>query len=258
LGLSLALPKAQTGNVKIFELPGSVKLEMVLIPAGSFMMGSPSGEQDRDDDEKQHKVTLTNDFYIGKYEVTQAQWQAVMGNNPSYFKGANLPVEQVSWDDCQEFIKKINELTNLRINGFRLPTEAEWEYACRAGTLTPFHYGNSLSSSQANFDGNYPYNTSEGIYRKKPLPVGSFSPNAWGLYDMHGNVWEWCQDWYGEYPSGSVTNPTGANSGSHRVLRGGGWNSGARICRSAFRLNLSPDNRDNGLGLRLCLPAGRH
>ena len=190
---------------------------------------------------------------MGKYEVTQRQWQQVMGNNPSSFKNAGLdaPVERVSWNDCQEFIKKLN----AKIGGegrFRLPTEAEWEYACRAGSTTPFHYGSRLDSSMANFDGNYPYGgASKGIYREKPVKVGSFRPNAFGLYDMTGNVWEWCQDWYGDYPSGSVTDSIGPRSGSICVLRGGGWISGARSCRSANRFRGTPSGTSINLGFRL-------
>ena len=148
----------------------------------------------------------------GVYTVTQEQWQAVMGNNPSHFKGEkNLPVEKVSWDDCQEFIKKLREKDK---KPYRLPTEAEWEYACRAGTTTPFHFGETISTDQANYNGNFTYgNGKKGVYRKKTTPVGSFPANAWGLHDMHGNVWQWCQDWYGDYPQKDVVDPQGPEKG---------------------------------------------
>jgi formylglycine-generating enzyme required for sulfatase activity len=236
-----------TGNT----FRNSIGMEFVKIPAGSFMMGSPASEANRADVETQHRVTISRDFYMGKYEVSQAQWTALMGTNPSGFKGDNLPVERVSWDDAQEFIKKLN----ARGEGtYRLPTEAEWEYAARAGTMGAFGIGNgdSLSSEQANFDGNYPYgNTSKGKWLQKTAPVGSYRANAWGLYDMHGNVWEWCQDWFGAYPSGSVKDPTGATSGSVRVDRGGGWNGSGEFLRSAFRLFYSPSLRGGNLGFRL-------
>jgi formylglycine-generating enzyme required for sulfatase activity len=189
---------------------------------------------------------------MGKYEVTQAQWERVMGSNPSNFKnaGKDAPVEQVSWDDCQAFIRKLNAL--VPGGGFRLPTEAEWEYACRAGTTTTFHYGNDLDASMANFDGNYPYgNGAKGRYRETTVPVGTFKPNAWNLYDMHGNVWELCWDWHGEYPTGSVIDPSGPGSGSNRVPRGGSWDCNARDCRSANRVRYVPGSRNSLVGLRL-------
>ncbi len=227
--------------------------QMVQIKGGTFMMGSPTSEPERYNKETQHQVTLS-DFKIGKYEVTQAQWQAVMGSNPSNFKDCdNCPVENVSWEDIQEFLKKLNE--KYPPSGgrglYRLPTEAEWEYACRTGTSTPFHTGNNLTTEQANYNG-FPYNGNpEGQYREKTTPVGSFSPNAWGLYDMHGNVWEWCSDWYGAYPSGAQTNPQGPATGSLRVLRGGSWVDYARFCRSAFRHYNSPSFRGYFYGFRL-------
>jgi formylglycine-generating enzyme required for sulfatase activity len=235
------------------DLGGGVSLELVWIPAGSFTMGSPDNESGRYDDEgPQHKVTISKGFWMGKHEVTQEQWQAVMGRNPSKFKGSKNPVEQVSWDGCQSYIQQLNR--KVQGVGFRLPTEAEWEYACRAGTTTAFHYGNDLDASLANFDGNYPYgNGRKGEYRRKTVPVGSFKPNAFGLYDMHGNVWEWCQDWYGAYPSGAVTDPAGPGAGSSRVLRGGSWLNHARGCRSAGRYNRVPGNRIFDIGFRVVL-----
>ncbi len=239
----------QESNPHITNFLGMV---FAYIPPGVFMMDSPLSEKNRDGDEKLHKVTLTKGFYMQTTEVTQGEWKAVMGNNPSYFKnyGDDYPVEQVSWNDIQEFIHKLNQKAGG--NTYRLPTEAEWEYACRAGTTTPFNTGNCLSSSQANYDGRYPYpGCSKGQYKKGTISVESFKPNTWGLYNMHGNVWEWCQDWYGNYPSGPVTNPTGANLGTYRVLRGGGWSNNARHTRSANRYYDSPDNGLSDTGFRL-------
>ncbi len=233
-----------------------VKFEMMPIEAGSFVMGSPEDEDGRENDELLHRVTLTKDFYMGKYEVTQEQWEAVMGNNPSYFKGAKRPVEQVSWNDAQEFIKKLNAQDDVKRNGmkFRLPTEAEWEYACRAGTTTAYSWGNTLNGDKANCNGNYPCGTElKGTYLKRTTDVGSYAPNAWGLYDMHGNVYEWCEDWYGSYDNGAVTDPKGAPSGSYRVLRGGSWSNLAWSCRSADRGNSGPTCRYFNFGFRLVL-----
>jgi formylglycine-generating enzyme required for sulfatase activity len=229
-------------------------IEMVFVKGGTFTMGCTSEQSNCFDNEKTiHQVTLS-DFQIGKYEVTQKQWQFIMGSNPCIFKGDNLPVENVSWNDLQEFIQKLNQKTGKT---YRLPTEAEWEYACRAGTSTPFYTGNNLTTSQANYDGNYPYNNNpKGEYRAKTIPVGSFAPNAWGLYDMHGNVWEWCNDWYGNYSSGSQSNPQGASSGSSRVLRGGSWDFIARRCRSASRNDYAPGIRSGNIGFRLALSDG--
>jgi formylglycine-generating enzyme len=245
----------QTGQPKRFT--NSIGMEFVWIPPGEFMMGSPENEPGRFDNETLHRVILTRGFYMQTTTVTQGQWKALMGNNPSYFKdgGDKCPVERVSWDDAQEFIKKLNQKEKSE---YRLPTEAEWEYACRAGTDTPFYFGKCLSTDEANYDGNYPLEgCSKGIYRKKPVPVKAFPPNAWGLYDMHGNVWEWCHDWYGDYPTTSVTDPTGPDSGSNRVRRGGSWSNGARFCRSAYRHRNSPAYRYDNLGLRLLLPPGQ-
>jgi formylglycine-generating enzyme len=176
----------------------------------------------------------------------------VMGSNPSYFGngGEECLVEGVSWDDCQSFIKKLNQMEGKDLYNF--PTEAQWEYACRAGMRTPFFFGNCLSTDEANYDGNYPYSgCSKGKCRTETTPVYSFWANAWGLYDMHGNVWEWCRDWYGDYPKGSVTDPVGPSSGDFRVIRGGSWDDYARYCRSAYRDYFSPDDRDGYLGFRL-------
>ncbi len=243
------------GQEKTVNLGGGVKLTLVWIPPGEFMMGSPGSEANRGSDEgPRHRVKITRGFWMGRYEVTQAQWQAVMGSNPSNFKGSDNPVERVSWNDCQEFIKKLARKTGQR---FRLPTEAEWEYACRAGTETVFHYGDSLSSRQANFDGDYPYGgASKGTYLKKTTSVGSYRPNAFGLYDMHGNVWEWCQDWYGNnyYQSSPASNPQGPSSGSGRVLRGGSCYRNAYDCRSALRRG-TPDYWFDVDGFRIVFPS---
>jgi formylglycine-generating enzyme required for sulfatase activity len=230
-------------------IPG---LKFVLLKPGSFMMGSPYDEAYRDNDEDQHEVNITKAFYMQPTEITQKQWKAVMGENPSKFKvcGDDCPVENVSWEDVEKFIVKLNRM--LKTDKYRLPTEAEWEYACRAGTTTPFSYGQCLSSRQANFDNTHPMKACpKGSYEEKTVPVASFAPNAWGLYDMHGNVWEWCQDWKGEYPSGLVSDSYVASSGKHRVTRGGSWYNGAGDCRSANRGSGAPDFHNNNLGFRL-------
>jgi formylglycine-generating enzyme required for sulfatase activity len=233
---------------------GSTPSGFVRIEEGTFTMGSPDSERAHIDNETQHQVTL-NSFYMGKYEVTQKEYQAVMNFNPSYFKGNDLPVEQVSWLDavmyCNERSRK-EGLTpayiidgeqvswNRKADGYRLPTEAEWEYACRAGTGDPFNTGNGITTKQANYNGNYPYNTrTKGKYKGTTMAVGKFAANAWGLYDMHGNVWEWCWDWYGDYAPGGRNNPEGpAAPGSedlYRVARGGSWDKSIQYLRSAYR-----------------------
>jgi formylglycine-generating enzyme required for sulfatase activity len=231
----------------------SLGMKFVWIKPGTFMMGSPKEEEGRYDKETQHKVTLTTGFYMGVYSVTQEQWQEVMDNNPSQFKGEkNLPVECVSWDDCQEFIKKLREKAKDR-KAYRLPTEAEWEYGCRAGTTTPFHFGETISTEQANYDGNSIYGEGKkGVYRKKTTPVGTFPANAWGLHDMHGNLFQWCQDWYDDYPKNDVIDPKGPEKGKGRVLRGGCWSNFPGFCRSAHRSWLVPGYRNDGYGLRVC------
>jgi formylglycine-generating enzyme required for sulfatase activity len=221
------------------ELAEGISLEMVLIPAGKFVMGSPKSEEGRSgfNDETQHEVTLTKPYYMGKYEVTQEQWEAVMGDNPSSKTiGAKLPVTDVSWENCQEFIKKLNEKTN---GGYRLPTEAEWEYACRAGTTTAYSVGDRLAKSDANIEGD------------SIKAVGSYKPNAFGLYDMHGNVWEWCEDWYGDYPAGAVMDPKGPSKGEDRVMRGGSFYSFDSLARSSYRNYITPSSRGYGSGFRL-------
>lgn len=216
---------------------------MVYVSGGTFTMGGTSeqGSDAYDDEKPTHSVTLSS-YYICKYEVTQALWRAVMGNNPSNFKGDNLPVECVSWDDCQTFINRLNSYTG---RNFRLPTEAEWEFAARGGNYSR-HYkysGSNYISDVAWYDGN----------SNRTHPVGTKQANELGLYDMSGNVWEWCSDWYGSYSSYSQNDPTGPNSGSYRVERGGSWRYGAGYCRSSYRYGHSPGIRGDGLGLRLVL-----
>jgi len=239
-----------TTSARPQQMVNRAGMELVWIPAGSFMMGSENGGSD---EKPVHWVTISEGFYMGKYEVTQAQWQTVMGNNPSNFKGHNLPVEQVSWDDAVSFLARLNAQGDGYT--YRLPTEAEWEYACRAGTTTAFAFGDSLSSSQANFEGNYPYGgVAKDVYRKKTTPVGSFQPNAFGLFDMHGNVWEWCLDWYHNSYAGAPTDGSAWLSGGvqkYRVLRGGSLYSNAAFLRSAFRVSIAPFNRSHDIGFRV-------
>ena len=240
--------KESLGKEAVIDLGKGIKLEMVLIPAGKFKMGSPVSEKGRFDpaskmdvkvgDETQHEVTLTKPYYIGKFEVTQEQWEAVMGDNPSSkTKGAKLPVTDVSWNDCQEFIKKLNASTKAN---YRLPSEAEWEYACRAGTITAYSFGDNLTISDANILGS-------GI-----KAVGSYKPNAFGLYDMHGNVFELCEDRCANYPTGPVTDPIGPASGRDCVFRGGAYNCTVLGVRSSGRLaDYGPTDRIHFFGFRL-------
>src|SRR5262249_10095018 len=226
------------------------------VAPGLFLMASPCQKKDRCKDETLHRVTLTCGFFLGAYPVTQSQWRAVMGDNPSRRNsrasalGETRPVEHVSWEDCQEFCKKLSILEG-RV--YRLPTEAEWEFACRAGTTTPFTTGSTISTDQANYDGNWIYDgEKKGVYRKATTSVGSFPPNPWGLFDMHGNVWEWCSDWYANYPDGDVTNPRGPEFGEERVLRGGSWVYGPRGARSACRERHRPNFTAPDTGCRIC------
>lgn len=226
LTLAVALASDWSVNAQQKDRPkdftNSMGMKFVWIPPGTFLMGSPKGEQVFGDETPQHKVTLTKGFYMGVYLVTQEQWQAVMGNNPSKFQGEkNLPVDKVSWNDCQEFIKKLHEKDK---KPYRLPTEAEWEYACRAGTTTPFYCGKTISSEQANYNGSSGDARFEGgkkgVYRKKTTPVGSFPANAFGLYDMSGNLYQWCEDWLGNYPKTDQVDPRGPEAGKQRISRG--------------------------------------
>ena len=216
------------------------------------MMGSPANEAQRESDESpQHRVTVPS-FCIGKYELTQAQYQAIMGANPAYFKGNKRPVEQVSWDDAVAFCEKLSQKTGKK---YRLPSEAEWEYACRAGTTTPFYFGESITPDLVNYDGNYPYASApKGQYRQQTTDVGTFPPNAFGLYDMNGNVWEWCQDEYKANYTGAPIDGsalTSLNGGNTRLLRGGSWLDNARYCRSADRFSASRGNRYYYCGFRV-------
>jgi formylglycine-generating enzyme required for sulfatase activity len=228
----------------------SLGMRFVWVPPGSFRMGSPAGEHERRPDETPHTVTLTRGFYLGVHPVTQAQWRAVMDSMPSRFSGDDRPVERVSWEDCQAFCARMARLDG---NPYRLPTEAGWEYGCRAGTTTPFHFGEALATDQANFDGNDVYRPGEkGEFRRETTAVGLFAANAWGLYDLHGNVFEWCSDWYGPYPDEDAVDPAGPAEGSFRVLRGGSWFSAPWYCRSAYRYWADPSFGDAHIGCRIC------
>ena len=236
---------------KAVDLGNGVKLEMVLIPAGEFLMGSPDSDRYAGGDEKpRHRVRITRPFYLGKYLVTQEQWEAVMGGTPSRFKGPNYPVVQVSWDDCQQFLRQAQResLGLWRQGQVPLPSEAQWEYACRAGSTTRYCFGNDRSGLRE-------YAWYHASSDSKPRPVGGKKPNAWGLYDMHGNVWEWCQDWYNDdyYADSPKDDPTGPEPASRRVFRGGGWYRAAGYCRSALRDSAPPGTRLAFLGLRVCL-----
>ena len=235
---------ASGSNTISIPVKNGISIEMVKVEAGTFMMGAtPEMENPFDNEKPTHQVTLTNDYYIGKYEVTQALWQAVMGKKPSRFKGDNLPVVSVSWNDCQKFISKLNRKTGKK---FRLPTEAEWEYAARGGKKSRcYQYSGSNNIS----DVAWYYNNS----CSKTYIAGSKQANELGIYDMSGNVKEWCQDWFGSYSSSSQVNPTGANSGSYCVGRGGSWNCVAGSCNPSTRFSFAPDDRYDDLGLRLVL-----
>ena len=230
-------------------------MEFKYIPPGVFWMGSPDDEQCRSYDEIRHRVRLTRGYYMMTTPVTQGQWESLMKENPSWFKerGSKLPVETVSWEDCQKFIQKMNQQFGLY--QFRLPTEAEWEYACRAGTETAFYTGNCLETTQANFDGDYPFaGCPKGEFRGRTTPVKTFPPNPWGLYDMHGNVMEWMQDWYSHYSVLTKENDIkGPETGVNKVIRGGSWYNNASMCRSAFRCDFNPNSRSDAIGLRLIL-----
>lgn len=219
----------------------SFKMTFMFIKPGKFMMGSPLTEEGRGDNETQHEVTITKGFYMQTTEVTQAQWVALMGSNPSSFKGDDLPVGNVSWDNVEEYIQKLNKSGN---GTYRLPTEAEWEYAARAGSRTSFSCGERESClSEMGWFGEYSSDAMHSVGQKKP--------NAWGLYDMHGNVCEWVQDWYGNYPVGAVIDPSGPNTGETRVFRGGAYTTNANLSRSAFRSDMAQDDHDFFLGFRL-------
>ncbi len=251
--------------------------DLILINGGTYLMGSPETEMQRETDEVQHEVTVS-DFYIGRYEVTQKEYEEVMGENPSNFEGENLPVENVTWYEAIEYCNKLSEKEGLTpvytidgenvswdrsANGYRLPTEAEWEYAARAGTTSPFNTENSISVEEANYYGHYPYGIEEnyftqenletepGQYRQTTVEVDSFSPNKWGLYNIHGNVAEWCFDYYGAYDLENTDNPSGPTTGTLRVNRGGGWNDYAKHLRCAYRASTTPDQKMSNIGFRV-------
>jgi formylglycine-generating enzyme required for sulfatase activity len=242
------------GKVTNLDLGGGHKMKLVRIEPGQFMMGSPKNEADRFDDEgPMHEVEITKPFFIGVYAVTQEEYEKVAGKNPSDFKGARLPVENVPWDDAIEFCRKLSQNEGKTID---LPTEAEWEYACRGGSAGPFHYGSALSSKQANFVGSSPYGgAAKGPWLEKTVPVGSYEPNALGLYDMHGNVWQWCKDWYKAdfYEESPRRDPQGPAKGERRVLRGGSWGSVAASCRSASRTHDGAGDRFDAGGFRVVM-----
>ena len=233
-----------------------IKQRLRWIPEGSFTMGSPQEEVGRGDDEIPHEVSFAHGFWLSDTACTQEVWKAVAGVNPSHFKNdedsiQELPVETVSFDDVQAFLTQLNERIGKEAT-FSLPTEAQWEYACRAGSNTPFSFGKSISTDQANFDGGYPYaGSAKGEYRQRTVPVKSLPCNSWGLYQMHGNVLEWCSDWYAGYSQDHFADPQGPNSGSDRVIRGGSWVDFARYVRSAYRIRFGPASRHNSLGFRL-------
>ena len=233
---------------KVVHLGDTLAFHFRLIPKGTFTMGSPEQEIDRDADEGPiHQVRISRDFYLGKFEVTQAQWKAVMGYNPAIFQQQSThlqhPVESVSWSACQTFIEKLNQ---LGIGHFRLPTEAEWEYACRAGTQSRYYWGEGKQEKEAN---EYGWINSRSFAMTHP--VGQKKPNAWGLYDMNGNVWEWCQDWYGPYASSKQRDPQGPDTGKNKVFRGGSWFDFAPTQRSANRHRHGLEKAYTAIGLRL-------
>ncbi|MGF1581372.1 MAG: formylglycine-generating enzyme family protein [Gemmataceae bacterium] len=238
-----------------------LEMEFAWVPPGTFLMGSPESEEERRLDETQHRVTLTKGLYVGITPVTQRQWQNVMVENPSHYKGDDtLPVDSVSWEDCQEFVNSLNLMkrAELRLSVpqggmFDLLTEAEWEYSCRAGTTTPFWFGDTISTDQANYNGDAVYgNGKKGDFCVETTPVGSYPPNVWGLFDLHGNVYEWCADWYGGFSHVDVENPQGPENGSDRVLRGGSLLRDPWILRSGARFNAQPGFHYPGIGFRVC------
>ena len=260
----------RTAQYFIEDLGNGIQLEMVMIPSGSFIMGSPETEEGSIDDERpQHQVTIKA-FCLGKYQVTQAQWKAVaafpqvnreLKPDPSRFKGDNRPVESVSWEDAVEFCDRLSSHTKRQ---YRLPSEAEWEYACRAGTTTPFHFGKTITTDLVNYNGNYTYGQgSKGVYRKETTEVGSFGvANNFGLYDMHGNVWEWCQDdWHSNYKGAPIDESAWLNNeedDNDKLLRGGSWDYNPGYCRSAFRFSSNLNYYFDGLGFRVvCSGAAR-
>ncbi|WP_031480068.1 formylglycine-generating enzyme family protein [Maridesulfovibrio frigidus] len=242
----------QYGLYADLNIEGIIQV-MRWIRPGTFMMGSPEDEPKRSKNEIQHEVTLTKGYWLADTACTQELWEKVMGNNPSEFKGnAQLPVETVSWDDCQEFIQTVNK--RFQELNLKFPTEAEWEYGCRAGTDTSFSFGVNITTEQVNYNGNYPYNDDpKGVSRGKTVPVKELPCNQWGLHQMHGNVLEWCADWYGKYPERSVENPQGITDAGSRVLRGGSWDDYGGYVRSADRSRSLPVYRYGDFGFRFSL-----
>ncbi len=232
----------QPGDTQVFD-----GIEFQWCPPGTFTMGSPGSEAGHNEDEEpQHTVTLTRGFWLGKYEVTQAQWERAMGDNPSEFQNSGRPVEMVSWEDVQEFIAELNSATLFGATPYRLPTEAEWEYACRAGTTARYYWGNDLNETDIDS-----YAWHRGNSGDETHAVGQKLPNVWGLYDMSGNVSEWCQDWFDDYPDWPLTDPQGPDSGGRRVTRGAAWDYRAEFARSADRNSNTPDSRFGDYGFRL-------
>ncbi|QYX30892.1 bifunctional serine/threonine-protein kinase/formylglycine-generating enzyme family protein [Sphaerospermopsis torques-reginae] len=238
------------------DLGNGVTLEMVEIPGGTFLMGSPESEAQRDSDESPQRQVTVPSFFMGKYQLTQKQYQAIIGNNPSNFKGDNRPVERVSWNDAVRFCEQLSQRTG---KNYTLPSEAEWEYACRAGTTTPFYFGESITPDLVNYDGNATYGSApKGEYRQQTTDVGSFPPNAFGLYDMHGNVWEWCwDDWVDNYNNAPIDGSAATIKSGSKLLRGGSWYNYPRDCRSAYRDDYNPDYRNVNYGFRLVVSGAR-
>lgn len=238
---------------KTIDLGNEVSLTLVLVPAGEFDMGSPMSELKRDDDEAQHHIKLTKPFYMGKFEVTQLQFRVIMEQNPSKFGGDKLPVDNINWYEACRFLKKLSEKTGVK---FRLPTEAEWEYACRAGTTTAFNTGTTIDSDLANYEAEEVYADGiTGTSLDSTCEVGKFKPNAFGLYDMHGNVWEWCSDYYDEnyYKVTPLSDPKGPQKGDGKVLRGGAWNEPPAKCRSADRNHRGEKANQPVIGFRVVM-----
>jgi formylglycine-generating enzyme required for sulfatase activity len=246
-----------SANYFVEDLGNGVMLEMVEIPAGTFYMGSPENEEGREDYESpQHQVNVPS-FFIGKYPLTQAQYQAIMRNNPAYFKGNNRPVEKVSWNDAVNFCQKLSQKTG---KNYKLPSEAQWEYACRAGTTTPFYFGESITPDLVNYDGNYAYAAApKGQYRGQTTDIGTFPPNAFGLYDMHGNVMEWCEDdWHENYINAPINGSALISLSNLNLLRGGSWDDHPGNCRSASRDDYNLAFGNGAIGFRVvCSGAAR-
>ena len=252
MGRAPARPPVQPQRPAGTLTTNALGMKFAWIPPGEFRMGSPPDEPQRRDDEIQHGVTIARGFWLGIYTVTQAQWAAVMHENPSRFEGDDLPVEQIAWRDVAAFCRALGR-TDGRT--YRLPTEAEWEYACRAGTTTTFHFGDAISTDLANYDGTHSYpGGRRGKARKQTTSGGRFPSNRWALFDMHGNVREWCQDWYGgSFPPEDVADPQGGESGGFRVQRGGSWRDHPAECRSAARHPRGPSVRDDNVGCRVVM-----